>query len=199
MQTRLQYYWASKVKNKKVVNKWAKKWSACIWANWAYSNYNCKNQPMLYGPTGLNSFLWQFVFIILSVPRRAPRDVTGHLWTSRQICYDKYSDKYRRHNLVTNVQLSLRLMTTGSVSHRRGIMTHLLWPQPYRHCCVIEGVQWQEKDYNCHNQLVIEGLTSCSVRFSWRRGHPRNRSPAQNRKHRAKRIDGNGYVEVMCN
>ena len=122
---------------------------------------------MLYGPIGLNSFLWQFVFVILSVPRRAPRqvprDITGHLSTSRQICYDKYSDKYRRHNLVTNVQLSLRLMTTGSVSHRRGIMTHLLWPQPYRHCCVIEGVQWQEKDYNCHNQLVIEGLTSCSV------------------------------------
>ena len=120
---------------------------------------------MLYGPTGLNSFLWQFVFVILSVPRRAPRDITGHLSTSRQICYDKYSDKYRRHNLVTNVQLSLRLMTTGSVSHRRGIMTHLLWPEPYRHCCVIEGVQWQEKDYNCHNQLVIEGLTSCSGGF----------------------------------
>jgi len=153
-------------KNKKNVNKWAKKWTAYIWANWAYSNYNCKNQAMLYGPIGLNSFLWQFVFVILSVPRHtprcAPRDITRHLSTSRQICYDKYSDKYCRHNLVTNVQLSLRLMTTGSVSHRRGIMTHLLWPQPYRHCCVIEGVQWQEKDYNCHNQLVIEGLTSCS-------------------------------------
>ena len=43
---------------KKAVNKWAKKWSACIWVNWAYSNYNCKNQPMLYGPIRLNSFLW---------------------------------------------------------------------------------------------------------------------------------------------
>jgi hypothetical protein len=39
----------------------------------------------------------------------------GHLSSSHLIYCDQYSDKYRSHNLVTNVQ--------WAVSHRRGFMT----------------------------------------------------------------------------
>jgi len=158
MQTGLEYYWASTAKKLKRL-----------------TTIGPKNGRPAHGPVGLSwtvkTSLWvnwtkfifmTIIFVILPVPRHTPHQIPGHLLSSRLIYYDKYNGKYCRHNLVTNMKMSLRLLTIGSVSHRRGIMTHLLWHQPYRHCCVIEGVQWQEKDYNCHNQLVIEGLTSCS-------------------------------------
>jgi len=79
-------------KSKKAVNKWAKKWSACIWANWAYSNYNCKNQPMLYGPTGLNSFS---SYCLCHVARHVAHHVISLDTCQRPV-------KYVMTNIVTN-------------------------------------------------------------------------------------------------
>jgi len=74
-----------------------------LWANWA-------------------KFVFMtIIFVILYVTRHVPRLIPRHLLSSHLIYYDKCSDKYHSHNLVTNVQFSLRLMTIGSVSHRRGL------------------------------------------------------------------------------
>jgi len=139
MQTGLEYYWAYM----EAVDNWAKKWLAgpyarlssirilktSPWANWAKFIFRTN------------------IFIILPVPMLYAMSwatlAHGHLSSSHLIYYDQYSDKYRSHNLVTNVQ--------WAVSHRRGFMTTF-----YDHChIVIEGIQWQDKGCNYHNQLVI--------------------------------------------
>ena len=99
---------------------WAKK-TTSTWASWVCSNYSCKNSLR---------YIWaKFVFktnifVILLVPCHTPRHVScqipRHSSSSHLMYYDKYSDKYHGHNLVTNVQIVTKINDNWVCQSQKG-------------------------------------------------------------------------------